>query len=873
MASQTVRITVPANARLRRWLPALLLLIGIVTAAEAAPVKRILILASDPHSSPGFTLIDVGIRRAVTAAFPNNVQIVDEHLDLVYTPTADVEGPFVDFLKAKYAARQPDIVLAVGAASFRFAMERKDRLFPNADIVFGHVQHSDLIGMPVRNDVAGVVSNWGFDKEVDTALRLLPKTRRVIAILGSGPLERAYEPGFRAALARFNGKVNVEWWVGVPMPEMQRRIAQLPAETVVVYHAVYRDDAGTSFVPVLALEQLARRSSVPVFGAFSHYIGNGIVGDGRFSLELLGTQLGEMVVRILRGENPSNVGIAEARLPALSFDARQLERWHIPLNRLPAGAEVKFQQPTLWQQHRWAVLIIFAVLVVQAVLIGALAAQRVARKRAERAEAESQSLYTSVADSLDERVATISRDGTILSANRAWLDFARAHDEGDRLDIGKNYLQAVKKAVDRGQKDAQRTLDRLKAVLSGRETSRQLEYFSPQDGDRWRYEMRIVSLQSTGGGAVVTVQDITDRWQSEERVRIALESLPFATLLFDAAGTIELVNAEAERLFGYSRAELVGRPFTLIIPEFRSNGEKEWLHHDHLSERQVRAERKDGGEVPVLLSLLTIAMMSRTMIIATMQDLSERRKLDAELQRLREEMAHFGRVATVGEMSAAIAHELNQPLTGIMMNCQAAQRLLQDGSFTNADVVETFSDIVADARRAGEVIQRLRAMLRKKSAEVRPLDLNETVKQVQRLAAHDLAMRGAVLDLELTEDLPLINGDRIHLQQVVLNLILNAADAMTGLPPEARHMVLRTRPGINHTVELELRDSGPGISSKAMPHIFEPFFTTKPNGMGMGLSIVRSIIETHGGRITCANGASGGAVFHVSLPAREREAA
>jgi len=207
------------------------------------------------------------------------------------------------------------------------------------------------------------------------------------------------------------------------------------------------------------------------------------------------------------------------------------------------------------------------------------------------------------------------------------------------------------------------------------------------------------------------------------------------------------------------------------------------------------------------------------------------------------------------------------------MNCQAAQRLLERGSFSTDDVVETFSDIVADTRRAGEVIQRLRLMLRKQPAEIRPLDLNETVKQVVRLVHHDLAIKGAALELELSEDLPVISGDRVHLQQVIVNLVLNGADAMMNLPPEQRRMVLRTGPGFDQTVELELRDSGPGIPVDAMKQIFEPFYTTKPNGMGMGLSIVRSIVESHSGRITCANAASGGAVFKVTLPATERVAA
>ena len=825
-----------------------------------------LVLSADPHSSPGLLDLELALRRVLTDSTWNAIDIEIEHLDLVYDVSPGYHRTLVDLLRVKYANRDPEVVIAVGVGALQFAVAERETLFPHAAILFGHVTKTDLATVP-RENIAGVVSEWGFDQEVDLAQRLLPDTRRVVVILGSGPLEQAYEQNFRREFDRFAGKLDIEWWVGRPMAELEQRIAALPPHTVVVFITMYRDNIGGAYVPVIALERLAARSNRPVFGPFLNWIGTGIVGDGHFSHGDVGTQLGNAAMRVLRGESLQSIGVMRAASSPPTFDGRQLERFHISHRSLPPGSRIVFNQPSLWQEHRWMLIVGLSVIVIQALLLAGFVAQRLARRRAEGARRDALELYTAVADSLDERIATLSADGTIVSANRAWAAFAKAHERDSWLVVGSNYVDSVKRAIEHGHEDARRTLDALEAVLSGRGTSRRIEYFSAGDHERWRYDMRVVAFQRPGGGAVVTIGDITDRWRSEERVRVTLESLPIATVLLDTEGSIELVNAEAERLFGYQRRDLLGCRPTMLIPDFALDT----VENDR--DRLVTGRRKDGGDVPLQLNMRTISMTSRSMTLVSMRDLSDRRRLDAEVQRLREETAHFGRVATVGEMSAAIAHELNQPLTGIMMNCQAAQRLLEHGSFTIADVVETFSDIVADTRRAGEVIQRLRLMLRKQPAEVRPLNLNEIVKQVQRLVAHDLALRGSALDLELAEDLPLIGGDRVHLQQVILNLILNAADAMAGLPPDSRRMVLRTRPGFNQTVELELRDSGPGIPPEAMPHMFQPFFTTKKNGMGMGLSIVRSIVETHGGRITCTNAASGGAVFNVILPASKREAA
>ena len=255
------------------------------------------------------------------------------------------------------------------------------------------------------------------------------------------------------------------------------------------------------------------------------------------------------------------------------------------------------------------------------------------------------------------------------------------------------------------------------------------------------------------------------------------------------------------------------------------------------------------------------------------KDITERKQAEAELLRQRAELAHVARVSTMGELAASVAHELNQPLGAILANAEAAELFLQQDPPALDDLRAILADIRKDDERAGEVIRRMRALLRKHELERQPLEINSLVEDVLQLVSGDAALRGISLTADLGPVLPKISGDRVHLQQVLLNLILNGMDAMADQPRERRRISVRTRSGADGQVELAVMDSGHGIEPDKLPRLFEPFYTTKPNGMGMGLSIARTIIEAHRGRIWAENNASGGAAFRVTLPGGGRRSA
>jgi PAS domain S-box-containing protein len=276
-----------------------------------------------------------------------------------------------------------------------------------------------------------------------------------------------------------------------------------------------------------------------------------------------------------------------------------------------------------------------------------------------------------------------------------------------------------------------------------------------------------------------------------------------------------------------------------------AGGNEVWIHD------LVTVPRADGGP-PALRGVMI--------------DVTARKSAEEEAQRLRDQLARVARVTTMGELAAAIAHEINQPLCAIVSNAQAAQRLLAGAAADLGEVREALQDIVADGRRASMVIGRIRTLLQKRPPEHAPLDLNEATREVVALVQHQLARQGITLSLDLAADLPPVVGDRVQLQQVVLNLMVNAVEALGHVTAGPRELSLRSARTDRERVAVSVRDSGPGIAPGQVERVFDAFFTTKPGGMGIGLAISRSILETHGGRIWADPDAGGGAAFHFTLP-------
>jgi C4-dicarboxylate-specific signal transduction histidine kinase len=251
-------------------------------------------------------------------------------------------------------------------------------------------------------------------------------------------------------------------------------------------------------------------------------------------------------------------------------------------------------------------------------------------------------------------------------------------------------------------------------------------------------------------------------------------------------------------------------------------------------------------------------------------DVTERKHAEAELRRLQGELAHVSRVSTMGQLASSLAHELNQPLGAILRNAEAAELFLQSDLPDLDEIRAILADIRQDDQRAGAVIDRMRAMLKRRESQGAPLDMNALVSEVTALVRLDAEARKTQIALAPATPVPPVWADRVQLQQVVLNLLLNAMDAMSGCPPPERRVSVYVR-GVATGVEVAVSDAGPGIPEENLQRVFDPFFTTKPGGLGMGLAISQTIIAAHGGRFTAENNGNGGATFRITLPAAKPE--
>jgi C4-dicarboxylate-specific signal transduction histidine kinase len=290
-----------------------------------------------------------------------------------------------------------------------------------------------------------------------------------------------------------------------------------------------------------------------------------------------------------------------------------------------------------------------------------------------------------------------------------------------------------------------------------------------------------------------------------------------------------------------------------------------------MMDAEFRVTLPDGGIrwIAARGHLAKIDGGSSSRLSGSFADITLRKTAEAEAELQRAELAHLTRVSVLGQLSGAIAHELNQPLTAILANAQAAQDLLRRPNPDLDEVGGALEDIVADDRRAGEVIRRLLGMLRKKDGKSEAVDLNEVVLSTLKLLKGETVARRITVEKGLADDLPAVLGDPVQLQQVLINVVVNAMDALDAVPPPGRRIAIRTTVLRSGSVEVSVQDSGPGLSADDSRRALDPFFTTKLHGLGLGLPICSTIIGRHGGVFALENGERGGARAAFTLPAYE----
>jgi two-component system sensor kinase FixL len=499
-------------------------------------------------------------------------------------------------------------------------------------------------------------------------------------------------------------------------------------------------------------------------------------------------------------------------------------------------------------------------------------------KLAEQSLRESEARFRLLADSAPVLIWMSGTDRRCTYFNLPWLQFT-----GRTLDqeLGDGWAEGVH------PEDLQRCLDIYVRAFDAREPFAMEYRLRRHDGEyRWIQDngAPLFGADQNFIGYIGSCIDITERKQRNEHLkreqaflRQVIDIAPNLIFAKDRQGRFTLVNQAVADIYGTTVDALIGK----TDADFNRNPEEvelfrrmdlevmETLQERFIAEEHITDAAGKGHWMQTVKRPILDKDGTANQVLGSATDITARKHAELELAQQRNELAHLARVAVMGELTASLAHELNQPLTAILSNIQTALRLLSDPAPDMTEIREILGDVVSDDQRAGEIIRRLRSLLKKSELKFEALDLNSVILEVIGLIRSDALIKHVSVELRLTPDTPLVRGDRIQLQQLLLNLAINALDAMRDVTVSERRLGIVTTQNDGRSVQVAVQDSGKGIPADQLEKVFEPFFTDKPHGMGMGLAICRSIADVHGARIWATNNAGRGATFRVVLPINE----
>jgi PAS domain S-box-containing protein len=735
-------------------LPALLLAHQPAYGAPPPPAKKVLLLYSYQAMLPANLEWDEAIRAALKGKEAHPIEFFTEFLDLSQFPDESYIHGLLNLLQIKYGSQKIDLLIPVGDLAFAFLQAHGNDIFPGSPIVFCAVAKQQLEALKPPPNSTGVVAWADVQGTLAAALKLQPKTRRVVLVGGVAKTDRAFQHIAREALRPYNGRLEAIFLTDLPMSEILQRVSNLPPQTLVIYLSIFRDGTGQAFVPLEALGRVAQAANAPVYGLWDTLLGHGIVGGHLMSFREQGRLAGEMGRRALNGEKPENIPIVYEGVNVYEFDWWQLKRWGLKESDLPPGSLVRFKEPSLWENRKREVI------------------------------------GTSAAFFL----LTLLTISLLVNLGRRRL-------------TDKKLRQA------------------------------ELEY-------------RIVA-------------DFTYDWEYWKNLD----------------GTLRYVSPSCERISGYRPEDFIRRPDLfreIVVPEdldLWNSHDCDALEKPGARECQFRVQRPDGTIRWIEHACQPVTDDEGIFIgiRASNRDITERKQAEIQEQQHREDLARVGRVATLSELTGTLAHEIIQPLMAIMNNSQAARRLLDNPNLDLGEVKEILEDITRGSERASSVIHQLRQHLKPAPPELAQLDINDLVQSLIPLISRQAAINHINLVSDLTRGLPQILGNRIQLEQVILNLVVNSIEAIRGMADGPREIVLQTNRDDDHTLRVSVMDSGPGVKPEDLKLLFDPFFTTKEEGMGLGLSISRSIIKAHSGKLWAAPNPGGGTALHITLPVSQEE--
>lgn len=698
---------------------------------------------------------------------------------------------------ARYAGQPIEIIVAIGDRVLADATQLRDELFPSAKLIFGTETP--------RNIPPQIRQGEGFAVDVNpfpslrVALSLLPKISNLIVIGGLSDRDEAIRQSFIRDANTLEPKRKLIFLSGVPLSELRDQAADFPENSLIVLTSGMVDRSGRATTLVDQARELSKTAKVPIIDGADLSLNYGAIGGDVVSLKLTGVEMGRRIRHALEtGEAPPGVVMIPAPRRRV-LDWRQLQRFGVAESSLPGGFEILNRPPTLWEEHRTAILAVIAGLILQTILISFLLTERRRRaavqarmKRQLELEAmvskASADLATATPEELPQRLSAVSfglSECLGLERVSVWIYSAEEKDYVPVHWWPESRLPAVARIVQR--------LPYLDHELhAGRPVT-----FA-----------RVEDLPPEAASDVATLNDVGIK--SGSMIPLKLGDEPIGAILLGM----------------YSR-------------------ETDWDSE----------------------AISTLQVLANILAQAISRSLAEQRarRTEAENAQNRQTIWHLNRVAALGELTASLAHEINQPLAAILNSAEAAAALLSRPSPDISETLEAISDIIEDDKRAGSVIRKMRSMLKHGYEGTQAVDLDAAVRETLRLVMNEARLRHVTLRHISNPGLSAIVVDPTQLQQVIINLVTNGIEATEAMVDHRIVEIKTSFSAVDGMQILEVLDNGPGIPAEKLRAIFEPFYTSKREGLGLGLPICRSIVESFGGKITAENRPDRGAVFRVFL--------